>query len=494
MRSFLVSIFLLASVLTHAQHFSDTIPFQDKKTKQWGFQDRKTKSIVIPANYTSVRNFYHGYAVVEIDKKFGVINLKEEKISPFIMDELMFEFCAECPVGKLRAVRDYGDWSTHRIYYVNLKCQCEPAEYYTCPADVAIDTSRSSKSLRLIQKAEYELQLGDLDKALKYADLAAAADTNSAFPLFWKAAVIVHDEHPFYNVIYNKISDREIEIHQQERKLKRERESWEKEMEAKTKALEKNGDDEALDKLYEMDTKKTNDFEARENDLDQKQDKIYNSYDSLDAVNDQFTALVYEHNDWIYSTANKILRTEPEKSSIWYSALALKHRTTENPEEKKAANKILKKENMRNVGGIESFGIVAGYGIGNMQHADLTLAMGVYDRINAVFDLTAYTSLGFEYGIDQRIDAFKSTAGFHGPVHFMISPMLFTDYTHWKFGFRPEIGVAIKTLSFSYGYTLVNKEFFTPARGHIFKAKIFVPLYRPEKEYASYRGNNIYWE
>jgi hypothetical protein len=249
-----------------------------------------------------------------------------------------------------------------------------------------------------------------------------------------------------------------------------------------------------LEKLYETDGRKSDQFDTRENELEIKKDKVYNSRDSLDAVNDQFTGLFDEYRGEIYSIANKVLQNTAAKSPLWYSALALKHRSTDIPDEKKEAKKILKKENMRNIGDITTFGIVGGYGYGKMQHVDLSIAAGALDRITSVFSLVGYSSIGFEYGIDERIDAIKMTAGIHAPVTFLLSPMLFHGYDRWKFGVRPEIGFALKTLSFSYGYTWVNKDVFNPARGHIFKARIYVPLYRPEREYAHYRGNNIYWE
>ena len=121
--------------------------------------------------------------------------------------------------------------------------------------------------------------------------------------------------------------------------------------------------------------------------------------------------------------------------------------------------------------------MMPGYGYNKINTIEMNVGLSFSKRFSPLIYPSVFLGAGYEYGIEERIDAIKINFTIHSPVNIRLLPILFTDHTHWKFGFRPEIGLAIRKLTFSYGYTFVDKHLFEAVRGHRFGIRCLIPVW-----------------
>jgi hypothetical protein len=131
------------------------------------------------------------------------------------------------------------------------------------------------------------------------------------------------------------------------------------------------------------------------------------------------------------------------------------------------------------------FAFILGYGHSKMNSVELNAGISASRPLSKLIHGAVFVGAGYEYGLDERIDAIKMSMNIHAPINVKLAPILFTDHTHWKIGFRPEVGFAIRKLALTYGYTFVNKTYFENAGGHRLGIRMLIPVYEIKSKRAN---------
>lgn len=473
----------------------EIVPYYDANSGKWGFHTKDFNKIMIEAKYDDATAWYKDFGIVMIDGKYGMVDRKGNKVSPFILDYLSVENCVSCKVGELYGVYFYKNHlSGDRKFYVNEKCDCIPYSYWPCPPMVKIDTSSTPKNLKLLQRAEYLYHQGEITKSLIMADRAIAADTNDASAYFWKASVMsdnywmIISEDPY-------VMENDIEI---------KKDNWKKEYETKFTEIEKllelnritadnyNRIRDSLihqDSLFEIEFKKTV----------KKADSLNKYYSKWEDEALEYINVNYDKDFAIHTYYNKALSKEPKDTWAYKSLLAGKY---EIKYISKAEKKSLKKE-LRN--SVErkyrksntTIMFNLGYSIFPYQYFEANITFGYADFMyDNLFPFVAAVGLGFEKGINFDLESYKAIVMIQpiGPIHLALN-VLFNKNTithETGFGIRPEFGFNISSFTILYGYNITKEDKFPiGAVGNKVGLRFNFPLWRPN-EFSKEWGNNFF--
>lgn len=490
----LTLIFCFSFFYSFSQSQETIEPYYDASNGKWGFHTKEFHKIIIPAQFDDATGWYKDYGIVMIDNKYGLVDRKGNKVSPFILDYLGVEECESCLVGELYGIYFYESYMrSDRKFYVNENCDCIPKPYWPCPPMVKMDTSATPKNLKLLQQAEYVYHQGDIKKSLEIADKAIAADTNDASTYFWKAVTTTDN-------FWISICQDPEEINNE---TEREQGIWEREYENQLKDLEsrfsfvrisKEEYESGIASLQKEDSLKQLEFKnayKRADSLDKYYSIWYDqSMDYLNAISDKDFAI-----DKLY---DKALSKEPIGTWPYKSLLAGKYELNyiAKSEKKRLKRELNKLEERIYRKSDFAISFHSGYSFFPFQYLEFNLTAGYSDFIfTQLFPFAASIGLGYEKGLDLDIESYKAIimsqpiGPIHGAVNFLFNKNTFTQQT--AFGFRLEFGFNISALTILYGYNFINDEKFPTAKGNKVGVRINLPVWRPN-DYQKSLGNNLF--
>ncbi len=475
--------------------FSQEIePYYDATNGKWGFHTKDFYKIIIPAQYDDATAWYKDYGIVLIDGKYGMVDRKGNKVSPFILDYMSVEDCESCLMGQLYGIYFYkNNLLGDRKFYVNEKCDCIPQPYWPCPPAVKMDTSVTPKNLKLLQQAEYFYHQGEIKKSMVLADKAIAADTNDASTYFWKASVLTDNN---WMIICEDPAEINNEAERQLGSWEREYENQMKELESRLSFVKITQEDYHQEKaeLIKMDSLKQIEF----NLSFKKADSLDKFYSKWEEESIEFRQALSNEKFGVANLYNKALSKEPKDSWPYKSILAAKYeiKYLSKPEKKAIKKELNKSVERKDRKSQSSIMINPGFSFFPYQNLEVSLTFGSADfMFKGLFPFVAAAGFGYEKGLDLDIESYKAIfiyqpiGPIHGAVNFLFNKNTLTQET--AFGIRPEFGFNISAFTILYGYNFVNEEKFPGASGNKVGVRVNLPVWR-SNSYNKEWGNNLF--
>jgi hypothetical protein len=195
-----------------AQQTEVCLSFKDKSSGMYGFKDKASGDIIIPAQYEKVSCSSGQLFPVFKDGYWFVVNTSNQPVTPInkMKDQIIYHKGRFDSVPQLYGYTSYfndilGKYGAayYQYYRINEQCDCIPVEGMLCPFFVAIDTTQTPEYLKLLQRA-YVARTKDYDAPLAYKlwHKARSLAPNNAFVEYFMAT-LVYDGYQFDNYAYN---------------------------------------------------------------------------------------------------------------------------------------------------------------------------------------------------------------------------------------------------------------------------------------------------
>ncbi len=495
MRTFLILLFfVLRFSFSHSQTL---VPYYDRAKGKWGFQDKETKKVEVQPQFDNAVAWWKDYGIVMSEGKYGLIDKSGNKVSPFILDYIYVKDCEGCgEEGRLTSEANYVRTKytyTKREFFINEKCECVPQPFYPCPPLVKMDTSSTTENLRILQRAEFHLHLGDVRKAMQYAENAIDADTNEASTYFWKA---MHQGY-LHNIAISDSPESMIQTNKVDRM------TWEYTYNEESKIWENrlasSQSDHITQETYDYEMKLLNEenesmkkkFEKREREIDSL-DNHYNTWldQGLDYINMRFDTSLH-----LLQTYDAVLR-KSKHNEAYYSTLAAKMELGYISKSEKRKNKReiiggLPRKYRKGESNIMASG---GFAIFPYQKWEANLTHGYSSQLleSHFFHFIAW-GLGYEQSLESDLTCMKAMIMMQqfGVLHIAFNFMAVSGFGNSAGGFRPEFGFSYSAFTVLYGYNFVSNSKFPGARGNMVGVRIHLPIWR-ENEFRKDLGSNLF--
>jgi hypothetical protein len=210
----IIVIFFFCSTLGWAQSFEECLSFIDKATGKYGFKEKSTGEIIIPAEYEKVSCSSGKLFPVYKDGFWYVVDSLNKPVTPTnkMKDVIIFYKGKYDDEPRLYGLTTHYNGiltelgsSYYQYYPINLNCDCVPENMMFCPFFVDIDTSSTPEYLKLLQKS-YIAAKKDFNGPLayKYWKQALASDPDNPYVDYFMATLVHNDYgldlyYPNYN-------------------------------------------------------------------------------------------------------------------------------------------------------------------------------------------------------------------------------------------------------------------------------------------------------
>jgi hypothetical protein len=221
LRIYLTQLFIIWLVTGVAQQGQVCLSFRDKTNGKYGFKEKESGKIIIPAEYEKVSCSFGELFPVFKDGYWFVLNASNQSITPMnkMKDQILYHqgrFDSEPKLYGLTThfntlLNEFGA-VYYQYYRINDNCDCIPEDGMLCPFFVDIDTTNTPTYLKFLQQS-YVAATRDFDANkvyLHWKEAREAAPDNAFVDYF--LATLMYNDFEFDNYFPNYNSKKYIEL------------------------------------------------------------------------------------------------------------------------------------------------------------------------------------------------------------------------------------------------------------------------------------------